>query len=245
MMRRRLMNRATAHDLRRPTSAKTPGNARQWYSIVNATAVTPAEIYLYDEIGLWGITAADFVNELSYLDAASIDLHINSPGGDVFDGVAIYNALCNHPATITTYIDGLGASAASFIAQAGSVVNIARNGTMMIHDAEGICIGNCADMQEMADLLDRASNNIADIYAQRSRTVLQWRKADEGDELVYGTGGRRRRPGRQGVPAEHGRRRRTGREAQGVRPVHRAPPRVHGRSETSGFRRRSGPGGGR
>jgi hypothetical protein len=102
-------------------------------------------------------------------------VHINSPGGDVFDGIAIYNALANHAASVTTYIDGLAASAASFIAQAGSPVKIARNASMMIHDAEGICVGNCAAMLEMADLLDAASNNIADIYSRSGGTVPQWR----------------------------------------------------------------------
>lgn len=175
--RRRLLNRSATLTPSQHRQTDRPENTtHQWYRIVNATTGTPAEIYLYDEIGLWGVTAATLVNELAMLDAANIDLHVNSPGGDVFDGIAIYNALCNHPATVTTYIDGLAASAASFIAQAGSEVLIARNGTMMIHDAEGICIGNAADMTEMADLLDRASDNIADIYAQRASTVLQWRK---------------------------------------------------------------------
>lgn len=153
-------------------------DGRGWYRIQNLSGANGhVEVYMYDEIGLWGITAAEFVRELSNLSAVHIDLHINSPGGDVWDGIAIYNALCNHPASVTSYVDGLAASAASFIAQAGGRVMIARNATMMIHDAEGICIGNAADMTEMADLLDRASNNIADIYAQRCSTVLQWRKA--------------------------------------------------------------------
>jgi ClpP class serine protease len=116
----------------------------------------------------------------------TIELHINSPGGDVWDGIAIYNALCNHPASVLSYVDGIAASAASFIAQAGGKVSIARNGTMMIHDAEGICIGNAADMTEMADLLDKASNNIADIYAQRCSTVLQWRKAMKATSWYVG-----------------------------------------------------------
>ena len=153
-------------------------NGRGWYKIQNLNqGAGTYEVYMYDEIGFWGVSAAEFVRELESLDAVQIDLRINSPGGDVWDGIAIYNALCNHPAAVTSYIDGLAASAASFIAQAGGKVMIARNGTMMIHDAEGICIGNAADMMDMAELLDRASNNIADIYAQRCSTVNQWRKS--------------------------------------------------------------------
>lgn len=148
-----------------------------WYRIENLAGADSARIYLYDEIGLWGITAADFVRELEAIDAERIDLHINSPGGDVFDGVAIYNALRNHSSTVVTYIDGLAASAASFIAQAGTPVRVARNATMMIHDASGLCYGNAEDMLAMAELLEAASDNIADIYAQRSGTVKQWRKA--------------------------------------------------------------------
>lgn len=157
---------------------RPPGRHREdWYLITDQSDTSVAEIYIYDEIGLWGITAAEFCQDLRDLEAEHVDLHINSPGGDVWDGIAIYNALCNHPASVTTWIDGLAASAASFIAQAGSRVAIARNATVMIHDAEGICIGNSADMAEMAELLDRASNNIADIYAQRYSTVKSWRKA--------------------------------------------------------------------
>lgn len=160
------------HSVRRPTDGKG------WYQITNLVGgVGTAEVYVYDEIGFWGVTAAEFCQELKNLEAVHIDLRINSPGGDVWDGIAIYNALCNHPASISTYIDGLAASAASFIAQAGGKVSIARNGTMMIHDAEGMCFGNAQDMSEMAELLDRTSNNIADIYAQRCSTVNVWRKA--------------------------------------------------------------------
>lgn len=166
----------------RPTVGTRPNKAvsrtvssKSWYRIENHRQSSNATIYIYDEIGFWGITASEFVTELDNVDAKHIDVHINSPGGDVFDGIAIYNALANHTASVTTYIDGLAASAASFIAQAGTPVKIARNGSMMIHDAEGICMGNCAAMLEMADLLDAASNNIADIYAQSGGTISQWR----------------------------------------------------------------------
>lgn len=168
-------------------SARSVVNLRKgrtdWYRIENvkrATADQPstADIYIYDEIGYFGVTASDFVRDLQAVDVNEISLHLNSPGGDVFEGIAIYNALKNHKATVATFIDGLAASAASFIAMAGDTVVIERNAQMMIHDAHGLCIGNANDMSSMVDLLDKNSDNIADIYAQKAGgTVKDWRAA--------------------------------------------------------------------
>lgn len=160
----------------RPTASLREGR-RDWYRIDN-TAGGGAEVWLYDEIGFFGVSAADFVTEFKALGSVPIDLHINSPGGAVFDGIAIYNTIRHHPAPVTVHIDGLAASAASFIAMAGDRVQIARNATMMIHDALGLCIGNAADMTELAGFLEKASDNIADIYAQRTGTsAADWRAA--------------------------------------------------------------------
>lgn len=108
-------------------------------------------------------------------------MHINSPGGSVFDGIAILNVLRNHRGALTTVVDGIAASAASFIAQAGTTRVMARNSQMMIHDAMALCGGNAADMRETADLLDKASDNLADIYAERSGrgSAADWRAAME------------------------------------------------------------------
>ncbi|MBB8286990.1 Clp protease ClpP, partial [Escherichia coli] len=85
-------------------------------------------IYIYDEIGFWGVTAKQFVSELNALgDITHINLHINSPGGDVFEGIAIFNALKNQGATITVYVDGVAASMASVIAMAGDTVIMPEN----------------------------------------------------------------------------------------------------------------------
>jgi ATP-dependent protease ClpP protease subunit len=157
----------------RLTASLKQGRA-DWFKIENKGS--SATVMIYDEIGYFGVTAQDFVNQLNALDVADITLKINSPGGEVFDAVAIYNALKDHPATVAVQIDGLAASAASFIAMAGDTISIQRNATMMIHDAAGLAIGNAADMRELADLLDGASNNIADIYAQRAGgTAAEWR----------------------------------------------------------------------
>ena len=150
-----------------------------WFRIENKktdNGTDVSEVYIYDEIGFWGTTASDFVQQLAAVNADQIDLHLNSPGGEIFDGVAIYHALKGHPATVNVYVDGLAASAASFIAQAGDNVYMLRNSTMMIHDGLALIYGNAEDMHKTAELLDKLSNNIADIYSQRAgETVDHWR----------------------------------------------------------------------
>lgn len=113
-------------------------------------------------------------------------MHINSPGGDVFDGIAILNALRAHKGAVTTIVDGLAASAASFIAQAGAKRIVARNAELMIHDASGLCVGNAKDMAEMTTMLERVSDNIASVYAERSQRgdTASWRAA-MGAETWY------------------------------------------------------------
>ncbi|MGB6179722.1 MAG: head maturation protease, ClpP-related, partial [Rhodococcus sp. (in: high G+C Gram-positive bacteria)] len=142
--------------------------ARDWYQIRNAAGDGSAEILIYDEIGdsWWGgVSAKDFVRDIIAIDADTITIRINSPGGDVFDGIAIMNAIKAHPATVTVYVDGLAASAASFIAMAGNDIIIRRNAEMMIHDPSGFCYGNAADMTDLAAKLDRIGTNIATMYA--------------------------------------------------------------------------------
>ncbi|WP_114202324.1 head maturation protease, ClpP-related [Janibacter anophelis] len=153
---------------------------RPWYSIRNEKTPTSskAKVYLYDAIGGWfGVTATDFVRELNDLDVDEIELHINSPGGSVYDGIAIRNALVQHDATITAIVDGLAASAASYIALAGDEVVMAPNSELMIHDASGVCLGWAQDMRKMAEDLDRISDNIATMYADKAGgDAKAWRK---------------------------------------------------------------------
>jgi ATP-dependent protease ClpP protease subunit len=155
--------------------------AGDWYRISNA-AGGRATVYIYGDIGVsWdgeGITAAQFVQDLNAVSAPAIDLHVNSPGGLVFDGIAIHAALRNHPATVDVYVDGLAASAASFIVQAGDTRTVEKPAKLMIHDAGGLVLGNSADMRQMADLLDELSDTIAGIYADRAGgSVESWRAA--------------------------------------------------------------------
>lgn len=148
------------------------------------------EIDLLDEIGGWfGIETSELVREIRDAKADEIHLNINSPGGSVFDGVAILNALRQHPAKVKANVLGIAASAASFIAAGCDEVIMAENSTMMIHDASGIVYGNAKDMQDMADLLNMLSDNIASIYAAKAggdaaewRSVMRetrWYTADE------------------------------------------------------------------
>lgn len=160
----------------RPRAQLREGHT-DWYRITNSIGGGTATVHIYDEIGgYWGVTASDFVRELTAVNASQIDVHINSPGGEIFDGIAIANALRAHPANVVTYVDSLAASIASVIALAGDRVVMAPNSQMMIHDGAGLCFGNAADMREMADLLDRQSDNIADVYAAKAGgTVEEWR----------------------------------------------------------------------
>lgn len=138
----------------------------------------PLLVHIFDEIGFWGVSAQDFVNQLLEHDG-DLEMHINSPGGDIFDGIAIYNTIKQRSGENKIIIDGLAASAASFIAQAASPgkLFIAPHGQMMIHDGFAMAIGNAADMRETAELLDKASDNIAGIYADRTgRDKDYWRE---------------------------------------------------------------------
>lgn len=143
----------------------------KWFEIIDKQE--RAEIWIYEQIGedWWtgeGITSKGFQKELSSIKAKQIDLHINSPGGNVFDGLTIYNLLKQHPATITTYIDGLAASIASVIALAGDNVTMAENALWMMHNPSGMVMGTSQDMRSMADVLDKVRGSIATAYVGKS-----------------------------------------------------------------------------
>ncbi len=150
--------------------------ARSWFEIRNATDDT-AELLIYDEIGGWcGWYADEFVEQLATITAPNLTVRINSPGGSVFEGIAIANALRSHPATVTTQVDGIAASIASVIALAGDRLVMMPNSQLMIHDASGFCMGDAADMAQMATLLEQQSDNLADVYAARAGgTREEWR----------------------------------------------------------------------
>lgn len=140
---------------------------KSWYTI--RARGTGAEVLIYDEIGAYGVSAKGFLAELGALpDGVPIDLRLNSPGGSVFDAVAIYNALQRHDGTITAWIDGLAASAASYVAMAGDEIVMPANAFLMIHDPSGLVMGTAADMREMADTMDKIAGGMIRGYAARS-----------------------------------------------------------------------------
>ena len=170
----------------------------KWYKIENKA--DKAEIWIYEMIGedFWsggGVTAKNFQKELSAIKASQIDLHINSPGGEVFDGIAIYNLIKQHPATVTTYIDGLAASIASVIALAGDQIFMAENALMMIHNPYGMVMGAAEDMRKMAERLDIVRDSISKAYISRTdkpedeinalMDAETWMTADDALELGF------------------------------------------------------------
>jgi ATP-dependent protease ClpP protease subunit len=141
--------------------------SNSWYQITNA-ADAPATVYIYSEIGEWGITADAFAREFNAIDSDNIDVRINSAGGSVFAGFAIHSILANSGKTITVYIDSLAASIASIIALAGDKIHIADKAYFMMHNPAGLVMGGSKDMQKTAKLLDQLTGTLADIYAQKS-----------------------------------------------------------------------------
>lgn len=163
-------------DIRARMSSAVTSVGSQWYSLTNSASEPTAELRIYDEITPWGITAEDLVRDLRAVTASVLNVRLNSPGGLVFDGITIYNALRDHPATVHVTVDGYAASIGSVIAMAGKTVTMNRGSHMMIHDASGGVIGNAAEMREMAEILDKVSGTIAGIYADRAGgTADQWR----------------------------------------------------------------------
>lgn len=142
-----------------------------WYTIKNREGSNgkPAELSIHDEIGFWGLTAKDFENDLKGITASAINISINSPGGSVFDGLAIFNMLRASGKTINTNVLGIAASIASVIQQAvanGGKRTMPENTMIMVHNPSGITMGTAEDMRETADLLDKIGNSLVGIYVK-------------------------------------------------------------------------------
>ena len=125
-------------------------------------------VYIYDEIGWFGLTSEQLVKDINAIDSNVLHLRFNSPGGSVFDGTAVFNAIKQHKSKTITHIDGLAASIASVIALASDEVRMAENAFLMIHDPWSIVIGNADVMREEADLLDKVGGVIAKTYMDKS-----------------------------------------------------------------------------
>jgi ATP-dependent protease ClpP protease subunit len=133
-------------------------------------------LYVHRMIGGWRSDSSAFVQAVHALRTDKIHLHVNSPGGIVFDAVAMFEALRTHPARKIVHVDGLAASAASMLAMVGDEIEIARGARMMVHDAQGGAWGSPADLLAAAELVDGVSEDLAAIYAERAGgTARGWR----------------------------------------------------------------------
>lgn len=142
------------------------------------------DILIHDEIGQWGVSARNVLSQLAAIDKEQIDVSIHSPGGDMFDGLAIYNALKAHPAKVVVTVEGLAASAASIIAMAADEIRMPSNAYLMIHNPWGYVVGDANDMGEAADLFDRWANTTAAIYAKRAGITVEEARALQ-DQTVW------------------------------------------------------------
>jgi len=146
-----------------------------WYSIlaVGEGAEKPIEIWIYGEIGYWGITSGDFVRDLQALDdgVSPVTVAIDSIGGDLFDGIAIHNALSRLGDRCTVRIDGACYSAASVIAAGAHRVEMADNALFMIHNPWTFAAGDSEDLRKVADMMDKAFDGIVASYQHRPLTI--------------------------------------------------------------------------
>lgn len=140
----------------------------KWYAFTPKAEEREVEVAIYDEIGLGGVTADDFISELKYHAGKHVHLRLNSVGGDVVQGNAIYNALRRHKGGLTVHIDGLAASMASVIASAAPRTLIADNGMMMLHNPWTVTMGDANDLRKEADLLDKIKKAMVAAYKRKS-----------------------------------------------------------------------------
>ena len=165
-----------------------------WYKIQSKASAEMVDVYLFNEIGMWGVTAQDFINDIKEHKEQPMNLHINCVGGDVFDGMAIYNVLLKRTQKTTVYVEGIAASMGSVIALAGDEVIMSENSLLMIHNAWGGTMGEADDMRKYANILDKLSDESADIYVKKTGLSLEevkdmmdeetWLNAEEA--LEYG-----------------------------------------------------------
>lgn len=159
---------------------------KDWYSIT-AKGEAAAEISIFGPIGAtWdgeGVTAKKFIEDFKALKAPNVTMTVNSPGGSLFDGLAIYTALAASGKTITAKVMGLAASAASLVLMAAQRIEMPRNTHLMIHKAGNVVAGNADDLRAMADVLDTLDDSIAATYAARTGRPVDEIKAllDQGD----------------------------------------------------------------
>jgi ATP-dependent Clp endopeptidase proteolytic subunit ClpP len=155
---------------------------RNWYALTPKPSVSETEISIFDEIGMYGISAKQFITDLKAIPATDrIVLKIHSPGGEVFDGNAIFNAL-HRRGNVEVQIEGLAASMATVISLAGMPVKMAANGFYMIHNPWGVAMGDAAELRDQAELLDKIRSNMVGAYAAKSgqdpEQIQEWMDAE-------------------------------------------------------------------
>lgn len=166
----------------------------RWNAGIQAAADSDSErsISVYDVIGAdyWtgeGVTSKRIAGALRALGKGPVTVNVNSPGGDMFEGLAIYNLLREHDGEVTVKILGLAASAASVIAMAGDTVQIARAGFLMIHNAWVVAMGNRHDLEDAAKTLEPFDSAMASIYAARTgRDQKEMAKAMDAETWIGG-----------------------------------------------------------
>jgi len=153
---------------------------REWYSMDTSEGQT--EVLIYDVIGWPFIDANMFARDFNRIESKEITVGINSPGGDVFDGTAIFNTIESHPARIITRIDGVAASMASIVALAGDEIQIAKNAYYMMHNPWSFAMGDYIEFQKEADLLKRIAGTLAQTYSDRTSIKIETVQAMMDDE---------------------------------------------------------------
>ena len=167
-----------------------------WYNLKAAADKTPV-LSIFDDIGAYGVSAKSFLNDLRTVTTDEVDVEINSPGGDVFAGLAIYNGLRASGKKINVKVLGLAASAASLVAMAGDTIEMPENAFMMIHNPWGFAMGGADEMRNTADVLDKIGTSLVSTYAKRTGKTDQeitalldaetWMTAQEAVDAGFAT----------------------------------------------------------
>lgn len=167
-----------------------------WYNLKADADKTPV-LSIFDDIGAYGVSANSFLTDLRTVTTDAVDVEINSPGGDVFAGLAIYNGLRASGKKINVKVLGLAASAASLVAMAGDTIEMPENTFMMIHNPWGFVMGGADEMRNTADVLDKIGPSLVSTYAKRTGKTDQeitalldaetWMTAQEAVDAGFAT----------------------------------------------------------
>ena len=170
---------------------------KSWYAIptIEAKHGKSTDIHIYDEIGVHGVTAKSFLEDLKGLKGKDITVHINSTGGDVFQGQAIYTALKNYTGKVTVKIEGLAASMATVIALAADKIEMTANSLFMIHSPMSNVFGNKSQMRKQINALEKVESTMLNVYSKKTNLSEEkialmldtetWLTADEALEFGF------------------------------------------------------------